>query len=387
MEQLQRSPIYDELVDHRGRLPQWADFVKHVANVQDFAALSEHRTLVADMLRLRGGEPPAYDWTDGDGSLPFSEVTDLQLMTLAQDLQESVTGAFKESLRLGEVSMNGSSDVGQWFDTPSGITWLSHGPPINDPEASWPPTVMGRGLRLRCPVESQSTPLLFPTYENVVAAITVFGRAPFPPFDEVDTAVRSLLRSIPQHIRLDTCLDVCALRLDDLQSTGSAEVRVDLSIVSRGTGQPTITAATAYAETLTQSPLAGLPQINTIALRALHQRQKCDDFLLLDETGLVREFGRGALVWRVGETWSTPDARTKPTSNPLIERGLRREVLKPGNLARNDVATLLGPVYRVTSCGAISAVSVIDGRSVPLVDEAGTVLLTSLLGLLGMTRD
>jgi hypothetical protein len=244
---------------------------------------------------------------------------------------------------------------------------------------NWQARTLGRWLRLRFPVEAQSTSLLFPVYEAAVASLTVFGPCSLPPLDEVKSVVENLLTSMPRSERIVSWVEVSSARVDDLQLP-DIQTRVDIIIGHRSFENTPIDVRTAPAEVASQSPLAGLPLANTTYLRALHHQFTSHDFLLSDENGAVRECGRGAFVWFVGGDWQTVGSQARPTVNPVIQRGIERGVVRPRQLDASSLAALECPCLRISPDGSISQIASIDDRSLP-VETALAEALAAHLGL------
>jgi hypothetical protein len=328
----------------------WVLFLKYLDEIQNLVALSEHRTLLSDLLAQRHSQEPAYDWSQVDGSLPFREATTAELETALKAIDSQVKAHLEHAI----VPMVLDAPDGQWRANGSTARWMSSDIEVADVAAQ-----LGRRMRLMCPAPGGVATLLHDVYAQVTDGLMRFGPCRVPAFDEVWYWATRLSQAVPSIDGTLGC-EVIGSRLGSIRADVEDDCLIEITMRDVPVEPTHLRVAKATSPAWPGSPLNGTPLDYAIEFSALHHARPADDYLLLDAAGNVSSTFLGSIVWNVDGEWLTPTSPLRP--NPVLDRSVRRGHVHHRPLSEMELDNSSSPVFRVSECAHVSVIASVDGQ-------------------------
>lgn len=380
---MERSPIYDELFSAGADIP-WNSMRVHLRSISSLSAISEHRTLLSDLLIMRSGGETSYNWRDASGAVPFEDVPSRELEEAWEDLNSRVRAALRDLPSEGiEVF---ATRRGRWEGSGQSFYWAS------DDGIPRLGHALGRQFVSCAPVVNGVPSLLYDAYAEVTRGMDMFkssGERPLPGFQEVwDVGAEAVNSTTPETDRADgsekfvnaVCLMAAVISPPGSLDTGSLMMKVS-SYFDKAVGAPE--RGVVVSSPISQSsPLFGTVISLSAEDTAWSARGLPPARLLELPNGLLCGCSRGSLILAdpKGELY-TPDPEATLTPNPLVRRALKEGWLTPTNVTVKDLEGF-SSIWQLSAGGHLAPVTGLDG--VPDLEGAqfarqGELIFSSLV--------
>lgn len=358
-----RSPIYDELFN-MGTAMSWDAMRHQLYSVASLEGMSCHRTFLSDLLALRSGGDPSYDWRDSSGTTPFEDVPSAELEEMWGVLNERIREALR-SLPSEDVEAF-STHRGQWKRNDGAAYWSSSG------DTAFPlGHALGREFESSAPVINGVPSLLYEAFTEVTRGLALFNSVslePLPGIHEIwDVGTELIKSSAPDGdsgVGLDGSISSIRVMGAIISSPGNLDggsVLIRVAITFGQAISPPTQGAVVSSPVGLSSPLFGTVVSLSAEDAAWSARGLPPARLLELPNGPLCGFTRGSLIL-TKETHQlyTPAPEVTLTPNPLVARALASGRLRPTLASKEDLPGF-SSIWQLGAGGDLVPVTGLDG--------------------------